>query len=149
MAMRRGEGDKEEADGDEEDTEDEEDVTEIEDGVFATTAKPAHSLNYTDVEDVLLVRAWSQVGMNAVTDDTDQTGKRYWQRIEDKYCKLKPKTGMLSSRSYRSLQGRWELMKPACACWIAAMDQVSSAPPSDCIESDYVSTFNISFLLHA
>ena len=74
---------------------------------------------------------------------TDQTGKRYWQRIEDRYCKIKPKTASLIARSYRSLQGRWELMKPHCARWSAAMDQVRVAPPSGSVESDYVSIFLI------
>jgi hypothetical protein len=43
----------------------------------------------------------------------------------------------LAPHSYRSLQGRWELLKPACARWSAAMDQVRSQPPSGCVESDY------------
>ena len=101
--------------------------------------RPIRTANYTEVEDVLLVKAWSQVGVDAVTD-TDQTGKRYWQRIEDMYCNLKPKTATLRARSYRSLQGLWELIKPACARWSAAMDQVRDQPPSGCVESDYVST---------
>jgi hypothetical protein len=93
-----------------------------------------------------LVKAWSQVGLDAVTG-TDQTGKRYWQRIEDMYCKLKPKTATLRARSYRSLQGRWDLMKPACARWSAAMDQVRDQPTSGCLESDYVSTNIMLYLL--
>nr|XP_051211270.1 uncharacterized protein LOC127328735 [Lolium perenne] len=67
----------------------------------------------------------------------DQTGKRYWQRIEDAYLKMKPKRSGFASRSFRSLQGRWDLMKPACARWSAAMDQVMDAPPSGTVESDY------------
>jgi hypothetical protein len=38
-------------------------------------------------------------------------------------------------------------MKLACARWSAAMDQVRSQPHSGCVESDYVSTFNISFFI--
>ncbi|KAE8779928.1 DNA mismatch repair protein Msh6-1 [Hordeum vulgare] len=41
------------------------------------------------------------------------------------------------SNRYRSLQGRWDLMKPACARWSAAMDQVRDASPSGTVESDY------------
>ncbi|SPT20506.1 unnamed protein product [Triticum aestivum] len=129
----------EEPAGEEEEEEEEEDVTEIGEEVFEAgggARRPICTANYTEVEDVLLVKAWSQVGLVAVTG-TDQTGKRYWQRIEDRYCKLKPKTGTLRARSYRSLQGRWELMKPACARWSAAMDQVRDQPPSGCVESDY------------
>ena len=78
------------------------------------------------------------MGLDAGTG-TDQTGKRYWQRIEDAYLKMKPKNSGFISRSFRSLQGRWEMMKPACAPWSAAMDQVRDAPPSGIVESDYVS----------
>jgi hypothetical protein len=135
---------KEEVDDKEE--ADDEDVTEIEEDVFeAAQGEPgawrptARSSNYSEVEDVLFVKAWSQVGLDVVTD-TDQTGKRYWQHIEDKYCKLKPKTSTLVPCSYRSLQGRWELLKPACARWSVAMDQVRLQPPSGSVEGDYVST---------
>jgi hypothetical protein len=133
----------------EEEAEEEEEVTEINEAAFQTAQgeggakRPKlRSSNYSEVEDVLLVRAWSKIGMDAV-HGTDQTGKRYWQRIEDKYCKLKPKTGSLVPRSYRSLQGRWEVIKSACARWSAAMDQVINNPPSGIVESDYVSVLNL------
>ncbi|KAM0901236.1 hypothetical protein ACQ4PT_020118 [Festuca glaucescens] len=140
------EGEEEE---EEEASAEEEEVAEINEAAFQTAQEEGgarrpiiRSSNYTEIEDVLLVRAWSKVGMDAV-HGMDQTGKRYWQRIEDKYCKLKPKTGRLVHRSYRSLQGRWEVIKPACARWSAAMDQVINAPPSGTVESDYVSILNL------
>ncbi|KAE8776210.1 putative methionyl-tRNA synthetase [Hordeum vulgare] len=131
-------GDDLEEEGDEEEEgEDEEEVTEIEEEAFAAVGKPTvRSTNYSEDEDILLVRAWAHVGMDASTG-TDQTGKRYWQHIEDVYCKIKPKSGGYDARSYRSLHGRWELMKPHCARWSAAMDQVKDAPPSGTVESDY------------
>ncbi|KAE8819322.1 DNA mismatch repair protein Msh6-1 [Hordeum vulgare] len=88
-----GFGDDLEEEGDEEEEgEDEEEVTEIEEEAFTTVARPAvHSTNYSEAEDILFVRAWAHVGMDASTG-TDQTGKRYWQRIEYTYCKIKPKT---------------------------------------------------------
>ena len=104
--------------GDEETGDDDEDVTEIDEGVFESTqgeGKKKRAGNYTEVEDVLLIKAWSKVGMDACTG-TDQTGKRYWQHIEDQYCKLKPRTSTLGYRSYRSLQGRWDVIKPSCDC---------------------------------
>ena len=123
----------------EEDVQEEEEVTEIEEEAFAAVARPAmRATNYSEAEDILLVRAWAAVGMDACTG-TDQTGKRYWQRIEDTYCKLKPKEGGFAHRTFRSLQGRWELMKPQCARWSAAMENVTNAPPSGSVESDYVS----------
>ncbi|XBJ07064.1 hypothetical protein VPH35_012640 [Triticum aestivum] len=123
---------------DEEDEgDDEEEVAEIGEEAFTAASRPhARSTNYTEAEDILLVHAWAAVGMDASTG-TDQTGKRYWQRIEDTYCRIKPKNSGFISRTYRSLQGRWELMKPACARWSAAMDQVRDAPPSGTVESDY------------
>ena len=118
--------------------EEEDEVTEVDASTVARST--VRATNYSPAEDVLLVRAWAAVGMDASTG-TDQTGKRYWQRIEDMYCKIKPKTAGYVSRTYRSLQGRWELMKPACARWSAAMSQVIEAPPSGCVESDYVSAY--------
>ncbi|KAE8806708.1 putative methionyl-tRNA synthetase [Hordeum vulgare] len=128
----------EEVGEDEEDVgDDEEEVAEIGEEAFTAASRPhARSSNYTEAEDILLVRAWASVGMDATTG-TDQTGKRYWHRIEDNYCRIKPKNCGFLSRSYRSLQGRWDLMKPACARWSAAMDQVRDAPPSGTVESDY------------
>ncbi|KAE8784226.1 putative methionyl-tRNA synthetase [Hordeum vulgare] len=125
-------GEDEEDEGD-----DEEEVAEIGDEAFTAASRPhARSTNYTEAEDILLVRAWASVGMDATTG-TDQTGKRYWHRIEDNYCRIKSKNCGFLSRSYRSLQGRWDLMKPACARWSAAMDHVRDAPPSGTVESDY------------
>jgi hypothetical protein len=133
------------------DLEEEEEVTEIEKEAFSAVARPAmRATNYSEAEDILLVRAWASVGMDACTG-TDQTGKRYWQRIEDAYCKIKPKTGGFVPRTYRSLQGRWELMKPQCAHWSAAMENVINAPPSGSVPSDYVSIyacFYIYFAMH-
>jgi hypothetical protein len=41
--------------------------------------------NYTEMEDEALIRPWDSV------TGTDQTGKRYWQRIEDKFCHFMPR----------------------------------------------------------
>ncbi|CAM0882220.1 unnamed protein product [Alopecurus aequalis] len=124
-------------DEEEEEGEDDDELEEIEEEAFAAVARPAvRSSNYTDAEDVLLVRAWASVGLDAATG-TDQTSKQYWQRIEDAYLKMKPKNRGFISRSYRSLQRRWDLMKTACARWSAAKDQVMDAPPSGTMESDY------------
>ena len=140
--------DLEEKEEDEEDEgDDEEEVAEIGEEAFTAASRPhARSTNYTEAEDILLVRAWAAVGMDATTG-TDQTGKRYWQRIEDVYCRIKPKNSGFIHRTFRSLQGRWELIKPACSRWSAAMDQVRDAPPSGTVESDYVSTYFFTILI--
>ena len=67
--------------GEEEEGEDDDELEEIEEEAFTAVARPAvRSSNYTNAEDVLLVRAWASVGLDATTG-TDQTGKRYWQHI--------------------------------------------------------------------
>ena len=71
--------DEEEGDDEEGDEEEDDDLAEIDEGVFEANqsgAKKKRAGNYSEVEDCLLVRAWAQVGLDAVTG-TDQTGKRY------------------------------------------------------------------------
>ncbi|KAE8812524.1 glutathione S-transferase T3-like [Hordeum vulgare] len=80
-----GFGDDLQEEGDEEEEGEDEEV-------FAAVAKPTvRSTNYSEDEDILLVRVSAHVGLDAGTG-TNQTGKLYWQRIEDVYCKIKPKT---------------------------------------------------------
>nr|XP_051197049.1 uncharacterized protein LOC127310409 [Lolium perenne] len=74
--------------------------------------------------------------MDAVSG-TDQTGKRYWRRIEDRFHKLMPRIRHPVDRTYRSLQGRWDAIKPACSRWAGVMDQVVSNPPSDATVNEY------------
>jgi hypothetical protein len=99
-------GDEVEGEG-EEIEEGDEDVEEIEEGVFDASQgkKRPRTVNYTEIEDTCLVRAWEQVSLDAVAGN-DQTGKRYWQRIEDKFFQLMPRVANLTPRTYRSLQGR-------------------------------------------
>ena len=125
------EGDYDEEEGDEGD----EEVVETE---ANGQPKKRRANNYTEIEDATLCRAWAAVGMDATTG-TDQTGKRYWQRIEDKFHKLMPRVRHPVDRTYRSLQGRWDAIKPACSRWAAAMDQVHTNPPSGATIDEYVS----------
>jgi hypothetical protein len=114
------------------------DVVEVDPAYAGSSGSKPRTANYTEIEDMTLVRAWSRVGMDACTE-VDQGGKRYWQRIEDLYHQLKPRTKSMADRSYRSLEGRWNIIKPACSRWSAAMDQVANNPPSGCVPEDYVS----------
>jgi hypothetical protein len=82
-----GEGDDDVEEVDDEGTDDDDNaVVKLVDG----KPKKRRSVNYTEVEDATLCHAWAFVGMDAVPG-TDQTGKLYWQRIEDKFCKLMPR----------------------------------------------------------
>jgi hypothetical protein len=116
-----------------------EEVTEVETGEVKKRKKRA--MNYTEVEDTTLCRAWAQVGLDAASG-MDQTGKRYWQRIKERFCQLMPRVKPTVYRSFRSLQGHWEVIKPACSRWSAAMDKVTLNPPSGSTIDLYVSLFN-------
>jgi hypothetical protein len=109
-------------DGEEE--EDGEDEFEgIEEEVFELGGKKkkrSRTINYTEVEDTCLVRAWSQVTIDPVTG-CDQTGKCYWQLIEDKFFKFIPRVASLDTCTYRSLQGRWDAIKTSCSRWSGAL----------------------------
>lgn len=103
--------------------------------------KKRRASNYTEIEDATFCRAWAAVGMDAISD-TDQTGKRYWQRIENKFHKLMPRVCHPIDPTYRSLEGCWDAIKPACSRWAAALDQVVSNPLSGATVDQYVSEFS-------
>jgi hypothetical protein len=129
----------EEEDGEEEEGDDE--LEEIEVAVFDGSQPPKKKkrmTNYIEIEDTCLVRTWSSVTIDSVTGN-DQIGKRYWQRIEDKFCNLMPRVATSVTRSYRSLQGRWDTIKASCSHWCGALEQVQNAPPSGIGIDDYVS----------
>jgi hypothetical protein len=92
-------------------------------------------------------RAWSQVTVDAVTG-SDQTGKHYWQRFEDKFFKFMPWVASPVARSYRSLQGRWDAIKTSCSRWSGALEQVRNAPPSGATIDDYVSKLCFWLIVH-
>ena len=91
---------------------DDDEVMEV-DAAGAVAAPKPRTANYTEIEDMTLVRAWGKVGMDATTG-VDQGGKRYWQRIEDQYHQMKPRTKNMADRSFRSLEGRWKIGRASC-----------------------------------
>ena len=105
-------------------------------------AKHARSMNYTPLEDQVLIKAWESVSLDACTS-TDQTAKRYWQRIEDQYFRMMAKYPSRTPCTFRSLQGRQDVIKPIDSRRAACLTQVRNAPPSDVVEADYVSCANL------
>jgi hypothetical protein len=77
----------------------------FEGAVAKAKRRAIRSSNYTEFEYVILIKTWEAVSMDAVTS-TDQTGKRYWQRIKDKFFKLIPPLSSTPTRLYYSLQGQ-------------------------------------------
>ena len=45
--------------------------------------------NYTEIEDMCLVKAWESISLDAVVGK-DQSYGNYWQRIENKYHQMMP-----------------------------------------------------------
>ena len=84
------------------------DLAEIEAEAFensqAKAGKSQRSKNYTILEDQVLIKAWSAVSLDACTG-TNQTAKRYWQRIEDQYFRIMKNYPKKTPRTFRSLQG--------------------------------------------
>jgi hypothetical protein len=80
------------------------DLEEVDAGTYKdATSKNDHitrrMANYTVVEDEALIQAWDSVTLDGVTG-TDQTGKRYWQRIEDKFFHFMPRLAHMLPRTY-------------------------------------------------
>ena len=99
---------------------------------------PKHGVNYTVVEDETLIRAWESMSLDSI-HGTDQARSRFWQRVEDKYFQLLPRNAKRVSRTFRSLQGRWDVIKTTCSRWSGCLQQVHNAPPSGTVEGDWVS----------
>ncbi|KAE8813616.1 Galactoside 2-alpha-L-fucosyltransferase [Hordeum vulgare] len=99
--------------GGEEEEEEEEELQEI-GGIFeasqSTIGYSKRKKGYTQLEDEVLIRLWKVVSLDAI-HGTDQTGKRFWQRIEDKFFRLMPNNVDKTPGTYRSLQGRWDVIR--------------------------------------
>ncbi|KAE8802502.1 Lactation elevated protein 1 [Hordeum vulgare] len=94
------------------------------------------SKNYTILEDQALIQAWSAVSLDVCTG-TFHIAKRYWQRIENQYFRIMAKYPNTTPRTFRSLEGRWENIKPMCIRWAACLEQVRNALSIGTVESDY------------
>ena len=140
-----GPGDSTDEEHDEEATQEEEAVTQEEavavliDGDAPAAKKVSvRTANYNELEDAALIKAWESVSLDAVTG-TDQTGKRYWQRIEDAFFHAMPHNASTIPCSNRSLQGRWDNIKNTVSRWSGCLEQVRNAPPSGTNIDDWVS----------
>ncbi|XP_047078866.1 probable histidine kinase 2 [Lolium rigidum] len=115
-------------------------LQEIEEGAFEgavakVKGRAIRTGNYTKFEEVILIKAWEAVSMDVVTG-TDQTGKRYWKHIKDKFFNLMPPLASTPTRSNRSLQGhvipsRWR------ARWAGCIEAARNSPPSGINAGDW------------
>ena len=118
--------------GDEDD-----EVEEIGEGVYdaSQNINCRRTKSYTQFEDEILIKAWQEVSIDSVSGN-DQTGKKYWQRIEDKFFRMMAKNPSRTPRTYRSLQGRWDIIRVTCTRWVGCLDQVRNAPLSGTVEAN-------------
>lgn len=103
----------------------EDEVEEIDEGVYdqAQAEKSARSKSYTLFENQILIKAWSAVFLDACTG-TSQTAKKYCPRIKDQYLRMMARYPNRTPRTFQSLQGRWDVIKPICSRWVACLEQV-------------------------
>jgi hypothetical protein len=103
-------------------------------------------VNYTEIKDTCLVWAWSQVSIDAVAGN-DQTEKRYWQQIEDKFFKCMPQvtTSIAPIDPYKI--GGMRSKEACCSRWSETMEQVRNSPPSGISTFDHVSAFQFALIL--
>jgi hypothetical protein len=116
-------------DGADGDDDKEHDVEEVYDASQPTQCR--QSTNYTDIENTSLVTAWRIFSLDAVTSN-DQTGKRYWQHIDEKFFHfLALVSPITSTRTKKSLQGRWDGIKSTCSQWSACLEMLGMQLPAD------------------
>ena len=102
--------------------EEEDDVQEVDEGMLdeAQAKSRARPRNYTPLEDKVLIKALESVSLDPCTG-TDQTAKWYWQRIEDQYFRMMANYPNRMPHTFRSLQGRWDMIKPICSGWASCL----------------------------
>jgi hypothetical protein len=114
------------------------------------------STNYTEKEDIALINMWESISLDMVTDN-DQSGKKYWQRIEGKFHRLRSKMGEGENRMMRSFQGRYGTIKTCSSRWAACLEKVKNNRPNGATIDDLVSHFfpssnlfhcNVDYLSH-
>jgi hypothetical protein len=104
------------------------------------TGASKRSANYTKKEDIVLFNAWESISLDAVTVN-DQFGEKYWQRIEEKFHQLRPKTSEGARCTMRFLQGQYDTIKKCFSRWAACLEQVKNNPQSGATIDDFVSYF--------
>jgi hypothetical protein len=100
--------------------------------------KSKQSLNYTKSEGTTFGDGMGE-RISICGDQQRLEGKKYWQRIEDKFHRLMPKTKEPSSRIVRSFQGQYDVIKQCCSWWVRCLEQFRNTPPSGCLIDDYAS----------
>ena len=83
-------------------------------------ARVGRTGNYTEIEDVCLVKEWESISRDAVVGK-DQSYGNYWQRIKDKYHQMMP---FPFGQTLKSLQGCWDTINKACGCWSGCLEVV-------------------------
>ena len=75
------------------------DDDEVEEMVMTSQGiKKKRAVNYTVVEDEALIKAWEAISLDSI-HGADQTGKRYWQTVEDKFFQFMPTDGTTVPRT--------------------------------------------------
>ncbi|CAO2199954.1 unnamed protein product [Urochloa humidicola] len=88
--------------------------------------------NFSPEEDVNLVTLYLEISEDAITN-TGQKRERFWERVLQRY---NFRRGSYPVRSWRSLQSRWELMKPEVSKFASYYSHVVRKNPSGMSDAD-------------
>ncbi|XP_062019370.1 glutathione S-transferase T3-like [Rosa rugosa] len=92
----------------------------------------SRSTNYSVQEDILLVSAWLNIGLDPVKGN-DQKSTAYWARIAEYYHKNKT---FETNRDASSLQHRWSAIQAAVNKFCGYYEQILNRPQSGETEQD-------------
>ena len=92
------------------------------------------SSNFSPKEDVFLVKSWLEISTDSVIN-TGQKREGFWARITTRYNK---KRGPYPTRSFRSLQSRWDIIKAESFKFSGYMENVIRDNPSGMSDADKV-----------
>jgi hypothetical protein len=101
---------------------------------IATNLKKPRSGNFSIEEDVLLVESWINTSVDPVNGN-DQSKKKYWWRIWEKYHEHKT---FNTSRNETSLLNRWGVIHKNVNKFCGCLTQVESAHQSGITQQDKV-----------
>jgi hypothetical protein len=95
------------------------------------------TMNYTDVAYTSLLRACESVSFWCrgwqQSNREELLAKDWGEKIQ-----FISRPSSTPARTYRSLQGHWDMIKAVCICCSGCLDQVRNTPPCGCTIDDYV-----------
>ena len=106
-------------------------------GHASAKSSQGRSKNFRDEEDILLVSAWLNVGMDPIRG-ADQSQTSYWARIYDYFHANK---SFESDRTQGSLMNRWSTIQHDVNTFCGCVTRIEDRNQSGCSVDDKVNIF--------